>query len=139
MIEQGKIMQLHGLSASQWNGCIVDVGKRSISDSIKRYSCEVIMGESKGKKISVKRENLMELLLPPPKALSLAKYRFAILSSKLETVEACVGSESINDKFDEILNKAEKLILIVPNCAALWYLIRAVCKYKPIVLYLACI
>lgn len=75
---------------------------------------------------------MIEVPLPPSKALSLAKYRFAILSHRYKTVVAHKGSEPMNDKFDELLNKAEKLLLVTPNCAAVWALIRKVCKYTPI-------
>ena len=64
LIEQGMIMQLWGLLSVQWNGCIVDVGE--IDTDFMRYSCEVITGETKGRKLAVKIKNLTEVSQPPP-------------------------------------------------------------------------
>ena len=77
-IEQGKIMRLHGLSTIQWNGCIVDAGKTD--KETLRYSCEVILGRYKGRKLAIKVANLEEVPRPSSYTIFLAMSRFSVLS-----------------------------------------------------------
>ena len=122
LIEQGKIMQLQGLSATQWNGCIVDVGKTD-KESL-RYSCEVILGKHKGSKLAIKVANLAEVPRPPSHTIVLAMSKFSTLSHIFESIQTndSGSGSSENVTVDEILRAAMALLLIVPNCAALWKL-----------------
>ena len=123
-IEQGKIMQLYGLSAAQWNGCIVDVGKRTESDAT-RYSCEVILGENKGKVLAVRSDNLMDIpaLTAEEHACAVTKYDYFN-----QTFEA--GTTNV----DELLIIANEVITVVPNDCSIWHIIADFCKFYVIVL-----
>ena len=122
-------MQLRGLSSVQWNGCIVDVGM--IDKDLMRYSCEVITGESKGRKLAVKIANLTEVPPPSPHVYVLAASKFLIVSCELESFKANKRESNSmeNSTIDKILHVAEELSSVVPNCAALWNLYNQICTY----------
>ena len=128
-IEQGKIMRLHGLSTTQWNGCIVEVSKTD--KETLRYSCEVIVGRYKGRKLAIKVANLEEVPRPPSYTIFLAMSRFSVLSCILKSlqIDDSGSGSSENMAIDEILQAAMALLLIVPNCAALWKLLYQICKW----------
>ena len=122
-IEPGKIMQLHGLSAAQYNGCIVDVGE--FDENTTRYSCEAVLGELKGKKLAVKMSNLIEVPRPSPYAISSAASKYSILSEELSKLKGNKGeSKSMRSYIiDKLIHETEELISILPNCATLWSLL----------------
>ena len=127
-IEPGKIVQLHGLSAAQYNGCVVDVGE--FDENSMRYSCEVILGELKGKKLAVKMSNLIEVPRPSPYAISSAASKYSMLSDELSKLKRDKGeSKSMrNYVIDKMIHETEELLSVVPNCAAVWSLYQ-ICEY----------
>ena len=128
-IEKGKIMQLHGLSATQWNGCIVDVGK--FDENTTRYSCEVIVGKHRDRKLAVKMSNLTDVPQPAASAITVAIFKFSVLSCTFEAIkdQNSVSELAKNKAMDTILLEAKELLKTVPNCAVLWRLIQQVCKF----------
>lgn len=122
-------MQLHGLSAAQYNGCVVDVGE--FDENSMRYSCEVILGELKGKKLAVKMSNLIEVPRPSPYAISSAASKYSMLSDELSKLKRDKGeSKSMrNYVIDKMIHETEELLSVVPNCAAVWSLLYQICEY----------
>ena len=118
-IEQGKIMQLYGLSEAQWNGCIVDVGKRFESDTIVRYSCEVVLGENKGKLLAIKRANLMDIPALTAKERACARSKYDRMIDEFDST----------DNIDERWNMANEIISAVPHEDSIWYIIANACKF----------
>ena len=127
--ESGKIMQLHGLSAAQYNGCIVDVGE--FDENSMRYSCEVILGDLKGKKLAVKMSNLIEVPRPSPSVIDFAISKFLKISSEFESLQTnrSESGSMQNSQVDKIIREMEQLLLLVPNCACLWRLLHLMCKH----------
>ena len=118
ILECGKIMKLHGLSASQWNGNAVSIMEQLEENGQRRYLCEVILGENKGKKLKVKEVNLMEI--PPPSAdqLELANEKCSEILIEFGSVYMAhpINVAQINKLRVEI----NELIEVVPNCCVLW-------------------
>ena len=81
IIEQGKILQVHGLSATQYNGCILAVGQQTSENNITRYACEIIVGQYKNKKLSIKPINLMEIPKQSQALLDIAMYKFSFVEN----------------------------------------------------------
>ena len=120
ILEYGKIMKLHGLSATQWNDSIVDIVERLDENGQIRYICEVILGDNKGKKLKVKEVNIMEVPPPPPEQLKHVNEKCAELyvESSVQT------STSLNiERLNKLLAETHELIKVVPNCCVLWHLL----------------
>lgn len=120
-IEQGKIMQLRGLSASKWNGCIVDVGKRSDSD-VTRYSCEVIFGDYKGKLLAVRSDNLMDIPALTAEELVRAKEEYERFLDQPQPAST--------NKIAKLLIMAKPVLKATPNDCSFWDLIATDGKSK---------
>ena len=112
-------MRLHGLSASMWNGCIVDVGKRSESDAT-RYSCEVVLGENQGKLLAIKSDNLMDIPALTAEEYACAKVKY---DSFIHAFEATHISG-----IEELMNMADEVITAIPNDCSIWHLFAKFCE-----------
>ena len=87
LLEGCKVMQLHGLSNTQWNGSIVSIDERSVdNEGETKFVCEVIFGDNKGKKLKVKETKLMEIQSLPPKKLHSMKAELTKLRNSFEEV-----------------------------------------------------
>ena len=126
LIDSGKIMQLHGLSAVKWNGSIVDVGEQSIENGIIRYACLIILGENKGKKIAIKAENLIEFPKPSSAQLKLAFDKFAKVSREFVSIRR--ANITRGDRIEKLIKNTNEIIELVPNCCILWQQLASYCK-----------
>ena len=126
LIDCGKIMQLHGLSAVKWNGSIVDVGKQSTENGIIRYNCELILGENKGKKIAIKAENLIEIPTPTSAQLKLVSDKFAKVSREFVNIRR--ANITRGDRIEKLIKNTNEIIELVPNCCVLWQQLASYCK-----------
>ena len=127
IIEQGKILQVHGLSATQYNGSIVAVGQQSSENNITRYACEVIVGQYKHKKLSIKPINLIEIPKQTQELLDIAIYKFSFVENQVIEARRIRNKDKVN--INSILNHAYEIMTIVPNCCMLWQVFVSLCKY----------
>ena len=120
-MEYGTIMQLVGLSESQWNGCIVSIDRLLEENGEISYLCDVILGENKGKKLKVKEGHITEVPPLPPDQLKVANEKFSELFSEFDNVKK---ADSLNtERVNKLIDETNTLIEVAPNCCVLWQLL----------------
>ena len=129
LLECGKVMQLAGLSSAQWNGCIVSIEERSIDNGETRCTCELIFGESKGKKLKVKEANLIEVSPPSPERRKYVQDELTKLYYGFKDAREAGKSSEQQETINSFLNKAKDLNAEVPNCCLLWDLLGQFSKF----------
>ena len=128
ILAQGKILQVHGLSATQYNGSVVAVGQQSLENNTTRYACEVIVGQYKNKKLSIKPINLIEIPKQTQTLLDIAIYKFSYVENQVIEARRIRNKDKVY--INSILNHAYEIMTIVPNCCMLWQVFVSLCKYS---------
>ena len=128
LLESGKIMKLVGLSSDQWNGSIVSIEERSIENGETRCVCEIIFGESKGKKLKVKESNLVEVPPPSPERRECIQDELTKIYYRFKDAREAGKSSEQQETINSFLNKAKDLNAEVPNCSLLWDLLAQLSK-----------
>ena len=122
LLERGKIMKLCGLSNenAQYTDNIVSIEERSAEDGDVSCICEVILGDSKGKMLTVRETNLMEIPSPPPEQVESLDEEFCNLHKAFHETRISERSSDQREAINSIYKKAQDMLIDLPNDCMLW-------------------